>query len=283
MDVFGAALASLGDLNGDGTAELAVGAFLDDDGGADRGAVWILFLQANGTVAAHQKISATAGGFTGTLDDADILGRSLTSLGAVDGGTARLAVGAPGDDDGSLDAGALWILTLQPNGTVGTQEKVSATAGQFTGTLDEGDNFGGALASLGDLDCDGTVDLAVGATEDDDGGAQRGAVWVLFLAPRGTVNLHTKISDTSGSFTGALDDGDFLGSALSALGDLDGDGHVDLAVGAAGDDDGGSGSMFSELGAVWNLFLDGTECTDPTIFEDGFESGDTTFWSETLD
>jgi hypothetical protein len=62
-------MTSLGDLDGDGVGDLAVGADLDDDGGLDRGAVWILFLNPNGTVKSHQKISDTQGGFTGTLDE----------------------------------------------------------------------------------------------------------------------------------------------------------------------------------------------------------------------
>ena len=51
--------------------DLAVGADRDDDGGFDRGAVWVLFLNTDGTVKSHQKISDTQGNFTGILDDSD--------------------------------------------------------------------------------------------------------------------------------------------------------------------------------------------------------------------
>ena len=47
----------MGDLDADGVVDLAVGADLDDDGGSNRGALYILFLNADGTVKAEQKMS----------------------------------------------------------------------------------------------------------------------------------------------------------------------------------------------------------------------------------
>ncbi|MEE8156072.1 MAG: integrin alpha [Phycisphaerales bacterium] len=257
-DWFGRSVASLGDLDGDGVSDLAVGAVRDDDGGSARGAVWVLFLTTNGTVMSHQKISDTEGGFKGILDDGDFFGSSLASLGDLDGdGVSDLAVGVYPDDDGvCCDQGAVWILFLSTDGTVKSHQKISDTQGGFTGMLDNHDWFGRSVASLGDLDGDGVSDLAVGATEDDDGGLARGAVWVLFLNDDGTVKAHQKISDTEAGFTGILDDGDWFGSSLASLGDLDGDGVGDLAVGANLDDDGGNAR-----GAMWVLFLDGVTQT----------------------
>ena len=57
------------DVDADGVGDLAVGAYLDDDGAPNRGALWILHLNPNGTVKSHQKISHTLGGFLGALDD----------------------------------------------------------------------------------------------------------------------------------------------------------------------------------------------------------------------
>ncbi len=96
-------------------------------------------------------------------------------------------------------------------GTVLSHQKISDTQGGFTGELEDVNRFGNSVASLGDLDGDGVGDLAVGAYIDGDGGTERGAVWVLFLNPDGTVKSHQKISDTQGTFTGSLDDLDWFG------------------------------------------------------------------------
>ncbi len=58
-------------------------------------------------------------------------------------------------------------------------------------------------------------------------------------AQPGMVLSHQKISDTEAGFAGILDDSDSFGVHVASLGDLDGDGVGDLAVGAHGDDDGG--------------------------------------------
>jgi hypothetical protein len=254
-DEFGVSVAYLDDLDGDQVGDIAVGARLDDDGGENRGAVWVLFLNADGTVKAQQKISNTEGGFTGELDDGDWFGTSLAWLGDIDSsGTGELAVGAKRDDDGGPDRGAVWVLSLDSDGTVQTHWKISGTKGGFTGVLNDGDRFGEGSALLGDLDGDGMDDLAVAAMRDDDGGFDRGAVWVLFLNGN-SVKSHQKISDTEGGFTGVLHDEDYFGTDVDWLSGLNCDGSGVLAVGAIGDDGWGH-----DRGAVWLLPLnsDGT-------------------------
>ena len=84
-DAFGSAVAPLGDLDGNGVPDLAVGAFMDDDegvdnGGSNSGAVWILFLRTDGTVKSRQKISATEGLFGGVLNRDNLFGISVAPL-----------------------------------------------------------------------------------------------------------------------------------------------------------------------------------------------------------
>jgi len=251
-DEFGSAIANIGDLNNDGVVDLAVGAPGDDDGGDNQGAVWILFLDALGTVSQSQKISERAGGFAGNLSGDDKFGGAVANIGDLDlDGVTDLAVGSQYDDDGGNDKGAVWILFMNIDGTVKAQQKISDSVGNLDGNLDSDDRFGSAVAGIGDLNGDGVPDLAVGANQDSDGGSNRGAVWILFMNTDGTVDSSEKISQTKGKFNGDLNDGDRFGSAIADIGDLDGDGVVDLAVGAPQDDDGGQ-----DRGAVWILFMD---------------------------
>jgi len=174
-------VAGIGDIDGDGVNDLAVGANQDDDGGSDRGAVWILFMNTDGTVNSNQKISHNRGEFNGELHDGDRFGRAVASIGDLDeDGVTELAVGAPGDDDGGQDRGATWILFMDNNGEVRSETKLSS-GNNFDGNLSDGDQFGSAIADIRDLDGDGVRDLTPGAPLDDDGGTDRGAVWVLFM------------------------------------------------------------------------------------------------------
>ena len=249
---FGEAVAGLGDLDGDGIADLAVAAPWDHDGGTCRGAVWILFLNADGTVKSEQKISDTAGGFGGVLDNFGYFGTGVACLGDHDGdGVVDLGVGEHNDHNGTIyGTGAVWILFLNTDGTVKAEQNISATEGGFGGTLAQFDAFGTSVASLGDLDGDGIGDVAVGAPYTDRVLTDDGAVWILFLNSNGTVKSEQEISASAGGFTGTLDNQDMFGCSMGGIGDHDGDGVEDLAIGAYLDDDGSVSS-----GAVWLLFL----------------------------
>ncbi|MEO2017324.1 MAG: VCBS domain-containing protein [Fuerstiella sp.] len=181
----------------------------------------------------------------------------MASLEDLDGdGVTDLAVGAFGDDTGGSRRGAVHVLFLNIDGTVKSSTKIAHNTNGGP-NLTNGDFFGSSVASLEDLDGDGVTDLAVGAFGDDTGGTYRGAVHVLFLNSDGTVKSSTKIAhNTNGGPT--LADRDYFGSSVAPLGDLDGDGVIDMAVGAFGDDTGGT-----YRGAVHVLFLNGNR--DPTL------------------
>lgn len=107
-DQYGSAIANIGDLNGDGVNDIAVGANGEDNGGVDKGALHISFLNTDGTVDSTVKINgSTTNGPTLANDQ---YGMSATGLGDLDGdGVNDIAVGANLDDTGGVDRGAVYI------------------------------------------------------------------------------------------------------------------------------------------------------------------------------
>lgn len=250
-DFFGSSSASLGDLDGDGVADLAVGAFGDNDGGTNRGAIWILFMNQDGSVKSHSKISDTEGGFDGVLDNSDEFGSALSYLGDINNdGLVELAAGAPGDDDGGTERGALWILSLNPNGSVAAHSKINSDSDSLAGMLSNSDRFGVSVSAIGDLNNDGIPELAVGS-EDGFPFSRSGAVWILFLDATLNPVQSQRIGFQTGNFPEVLQRNDHFGASVVGLGDLNGDSIPEIAVGAPGSDLGGNG-----LGEVWILFLD---------------------------
>jgi hypothetical protein len=185
-DRFGMSVVSLGDVDKDGVADLAVGAYNDDNGGTNAGAVYIIFIETNENVKGSQKLSMLYGGLSSfyTIGGGDLFGNSVAALGDVDGdGVVDLAAGARADDDGGTDAGTAYIFFLQSDGKVKNAQKLSAQYGSFSSfyTLDAGDQFGNSIAALGDINNDGVIDLAVGLLSDDDGSSGAGAFYVINL------------------------------------------------------------------------------------------------------
>ena len=257
-DMFATSLAPLGDLDGDGVMDVAVGVYLDDDGGSGAGAVYAIFLQTDGSVQDVQKISNQYGNLNTyyTLEADDRFGAGVATVNDVDGdGVLDMAVGAYRDGDGGLYAGAAYVIFLETNGVIKSAQKISSLYGSLDAfyTVLAGDMFGISTAFLGDIDGDNVVELAVGAFNDDDGGTYCGAAYIFFLQVDGKVKNARKLSALYGNVNAfyTLTTGDIFGTSVAGIGDADGNGVVDLAVGALHDDDGGDSA-----GAAYIIFLD---------------------------
>ena len=180
-DKFGRSVADIGDLDGDGVSDIAVGAHGDIGNGiGDSGAVHIMFMNSNGTPKSTVEINdSTANG--PVLSNWDQFGRSVANIGDLDGdGVSDIAVGAWGDDDGGGQSGALHIMFMNTDGSVDSTVEINSSTANGP-VLSNTHNFGGSVTNIGDLDGDGVNDIAVGALGDDDDGLNRGALHIMFM------------------------------------------------------------------------------------------------------
>jgi hypothetical protein len=198
---FGESLASLDDVNGNGSLDLAVAApGFTALSGANAGAVFVL----DGVTG------ATLRTFTG-MAAFDALGSDLASIADLNGdGLRDLLIGTPGFDSGAGSGSGRSRAVNPTNG---------ATLWTFDGPV-AGESVGFVIDDTLDLDQDGVADVVVGAP----GAAPSG----LPLAGRAYV-----LSGAAGTILTVVDGllaGDRLGSVVAGLGDLDADGRGDIAV-----------------------------------------------------
>lgn len=251
VDAFGQAIAPLGDIDGDGVTDIAVSSRRDGNPlptWSYNGAVYVLMLNTNGTVKRSVKLAAGINGVPPIAEWGELrnqFGWSLASLGDLDGdGINDLAVGTP-----NWDQGTAYILHLNSDGTAKRSEPI-VRSGAFASRGASGlDGLGYSMSAAGDIDGDGVNDLLVqsyAATPDDIGLRIHCEAHILFLNSDSTIKGSMEIakSPDGHTHTGGID---WLGYSIASLGDIDGDGAPDFAVGAIGDN--------SYRGAVHILFL----------------------------
>ena len=229
----GWAMAGGEDVDGDGLADLLVGAFGVDVHGPFTGAAYLVLgplVVSTGLAHSDSKlVGEEAGDFAGTA----------VALGDVDGdGLADLIVGAPGDSSGAFAAGAAYVITA----VIADEVSLGTAEAKLLGEVPY-DAAGSAVASAGDVNGDGYDDVLVGAPEADPAGENRGAAYLLLGPLSGAIDLidaHVKLVGEG------VDDA--AGFALAPAGDTNGDGLDDFLVGAYGHD-----SVATDAGAAYLL------------------------------
>lgn len=227
-DQFGAAVAGAGDLDGDGKADVLVGAPLNDAGGNDAGAATAF---SGATGAALYSAKGSAGDELGTSVACELAG----SLCADNDSDVIISSTCDGGDRSG-------VVQVRSRTDFALRFKLIGQAGQ---------RLGATIAPAGDVDGDGRMDLLVATDPRDANGAPTAA---------GSVRL---VSGSNGAPLATFSDGQLgtgYGSALAGLGDVTGDGVPDIAVGEPGHDghgpDSGSVRIYSgSTGKTWYHLL----------------------------
>jgi hypothetical protein len=202
---YGFSIAAVGDLNGDGFGDLVVGA---PGALADVGQVFV-YLGSAGGVRATPDVTLNGPGEANVLYGAAVAGAGDLNT----DGYADLVAGAPMAAGG---AGRVFVYLGSPTGVAASPTMVLAPPDASMA------RFGVSLANAGDVDGDGDSELLVGA---DATGGFSGAAYLYAGSPSGIPMTATRriASPEAGQFA----------AALAGLGDTNGDGLPDFAVGAA--------------------------------------------------
>jgi hypothetical protein len=203
-DQLGASVSPAGDVDLDGRADLWIGAPFSDEPGFNAG-----------LARAHSGDGGAVLLRLAGLQPGDQLGFSVRRGGDLDGdGRRDLIAAAPASDAGGLDSGALlWCSTSAgPSAT--------PVPGWSSGS------YASAVSGVDDLDGDGRDDLVLGAASASGPASESGSIR----------SFSSSTSQPLAVLSG-LSSGDWFGATLTTVGDLDGDSHSDLAIGAPGHDD----------------------------------------------
>ncbi|MEV6168081.1 hypothetical protein AB0L99_07630 [Streptomyces sp. NPDC051954] len=297
-DAFGSSLASA-DLNRDGYADLVVGAPGEDEADTNDGTIVIVWGSKSGlsggrTLVNHNQRendrygkAVAAGDFTGDgMPEIATGSTGRFELNFVSGPFTRTGDFSGGGNGGSFAYGsrplaASYGIEYLSTGDVmgrgfdqlvvhgrleGTDDAVTSlvdgSIGNFTDWLV--DLPAGYVSAVGDIDRDGHADIAVGnhrETSADPAGAKGGKVTVVYGGPDGRDpdRAPLVLTQATAGVPGTAETADAFGSGVS-LGDINGDGYADLAIGASGESTGAAattGSVTVLYGSASGLKLSG--------------------------
>ncbi len=209
------------DFNGDGYADLLVGAANNDAGGANAGRAYLYLGGTAATVDGTADVTFTGEGA------GDQFGRGAFAGDVNADGFADAVIGAIYNASGGANAGRAYVFLGEPTASMDSIADLTITGSA-------GARLGASVGGGGDVNADGFGDIAVGATGVDIGGSvDAGRAYVYFGG--------TTLDGTADGTLSGAGAGDYLGYAV-VLADVNADGFADAITSAPFSDAGGDGA-----------------------------------------
>jgi hypothetical protein len=219
---FGSWVGTAGDVNGDGYADVIIGAYYYDNGQTNEGAAFVWYGSAVGLGP-----NGTPGNADWTAESNQTesdFGSVATTAGDINGdGYADIVIGASNYSNGQADEGSAFIYygSASGLGSNGTPNNAN--------WMSEGDQagayFGYSVSTAGDVNGDGYADMIIGAREYDSGLTDEGKAFVYHGSTTGLSLIPNWTTESNQA-------GAWLGAAASTAGDVNGDGYADVIIGA---------------------------------------------------
>ena len=243
--IAGWSVSDAGDVNGDGIADIVIGAPADLRAGAI-GQAYVLY--GGSAIPATVELTAINGtnGFRANGISASVRwGHWVSGAGDVNrDGFGDILISAPGASPNGGYSGQSYLV-YGGSAIPGTVElsALNGTTGFGINGISTGDQTGNGvpMSAAGDVNGDDYDDIVIGAPKADPNGSTSGQSYVLYggSALPSTVEL-SALNGTTGLRINGISSVDYSGIAVSGAGDVNGDGFADIVIGASGADPHGS-------------------------------------------
>jgi len=241
----GWSVAGAGDVNGDGVADMVIGA---SGAAGNAGEVYIVFGSASGFMSPLNvsSLDGTNGVVLRGIDIWDEAGASVAGAGDVNAdGVADVIIGAP---FASEYTGEVYVVFGSVSGFTSplNLSSLDGTNGLVIRGMEAEGYAGWSVAGAGDVNGDGVADMVIGASG---AAGNAGEVYIVFGSASGFMSpLNVSSLDgTNGVVIRGIDAYDYTGSQVAGAGDVNGDGVADVIIGSAGFDS--TGKAFIVFGS----------------------------------